>query len=113
MMVGEWSREIEWKPQSEWKDPPEWAHPPCITACPARRQPRNPPSMEITFVYPIFCRLSAASADRYPPPQYKTISASRLGILCSISLSMTPLPMWMADGRCPSAHSPSSRTSTR
>src|SRR5437899_8726700 len=29
----------------------------------------KPPTMERTFLQPIFCRLSAASADRPPPPQ--------------------------------------------
>ena len=33
------------------------------------RHSRIPPSIEITFLYPIFCRLSAASAERKPPPQ--------------------------------------------
>ena len=32
-------------------------------------QPRYPPSIEMTLVYPIFWRLSAAKAERNPPPQ--------------------------------------------
>src|SRR4051794_22082287 len=30
---------------------------------------RKPPSSERMLRYPIFCRLSVAKADRYPPPQ--------------------------------------------
>jgi hypothetical protein len=33
------------------------------------RHSRIPPSIEITLVYPIFCKLSAANAERKPPPQ--------------------------------------------
>jgi hypothetical protein len=40
-----------------------------VVGNPAPTHARQPPSMLMTFVYPIFCRLSAASADRNPPPQ--------------------------------------------
>ena len=36
---------------------------------PASVQERQPPSMEMQFLYPIFAKLSAASAERKPPPQ--------------------------------------------
>ena len=37
--------------------------------------------MESTFVYPICWSLSAASAERNPPPQYKTIERCSIGHL--------------------------------
>lgn len=36
---------------------------------PTANHPFQPPSIDSTFVYPIFCRLSATSAERNPPPQ--------------------------------------------
>ena len=41
----------------------------CPSGRPAATQARNPPAIEVTFRYPIFCKLSAASAERNPPPQ--------------------------------------------
>ena len=40
-----------------------------VVAKPAAFQALKPPAMERTFLYPIFCKLSAASAERPPPPQ--------------------------------------------
>jgi hypothetical protein len=47
--------------------------------------------MLITFVYPIFCKLSAARADRNPPPQYSTSGVPLSGTFASTSRSITPL----------------------
>src|SRR6266849_9401769 len=44
-------------------------HFPFSTGPPATCHARHPPAIDATFVYPIFCRLSAASAERKPPPQ--------------------------------------------
>src|SRR6266851_8449410 len=79
---------------------------------PASTQPRHPPSIDSTFIYPIFCKSSATSADRNPPPQYKIIFVAISGTWVSISRSIIPLPMCTAPGKCPFAHSLSSRTST-
>src|SRR6267154_1837992 len=80
---------------------------------PAPTQPLHPPSIDSTFVYPIFCKLSATSADRNPPPQYKIIFLAVSGTWVSISRSIIPLPMCTAPGKCPFAHSLSSLTSTK
>src|SRR5271156_6264549 len=56
--------------------------------------------------------LSAASAERYPPPQYKTIFALASGITLMMSRSIIPLPKWIASTAWPAFHSLSSRTST-
>src|SRR5579864_6264782 len=86
---------------------------PPVNGKPFSRHSRIPPSMEATFVYPIFCRASAASADRNPPPQYKISGVPVSGTRCSTSRSIIPLPRCMADGRWSFAHSLSSRTSMR
>src|SRR5438046_2094659 len=39
------------------------------TGPPDSVQALQPPAMERTWRYPIFCRLSAARAERKPPPQ--------------------------------------------
>ena len=42
---------------------------PSSIGAPASFQARHPPAIDDTLVYPIFCRLSAESAERKPPPQ--------------------------------------------
>src|SRR5579863_3934028 len=79
---------------------------------PASSQPLHPPSIDSTLVYPIFCKLSATSAERNPPPQYKIILLEVSGTFTSMSLSIKPRLICTAPGRCPLAHSWSSLTST-
>src|SRR5215469_6996559 len=52
----------------------------------------QPPSIDSTFVYPIFCKLSADNAERNPPPQYRISFASVSGTRRSMSRSIMPLP---------------------
>src|SRR6266496_2677350 len=42
---------------------------PLSVGAPACCHARQPPAIEVTFLYPIFWRLSADSAERKPPPQ--------------------------------------------
>src|SRR5579863_2581249 len=79
---------------------------------PASSHPLHPPSIDSTLVYPIFCKLSATSAERNPPPQYKIILLEVSGTFISMSLSIRPRLICTAPGRCPLAHSWSSLTST-
>src|SRR5208283_3398780 len=55
-----------------------------VTGYPFFLHSRMPPSIEATFVYPIRWRLSAASAERNPPPQYRTTGAFSSGTCCSM-----------------------------
>src|SRR5208283_361709 len=48
---------------------------------PASSQPESPPFSENTSWYPIFWRLSAASAPRFPPAQYTRIWVERSGAI--------------------------------
>src|SRR5437762_6993731 len=59
----------------------------------------------------MFCRLSAASAERPPPPQWQMIIAFGSGTFSSMSSSTVPRLRCVAPGMCPSFHSSLSRTS--
>src|ERR1017187_8852787 len=83
------------------------------SASPDSFSARHPPSSEIVCVYPISRKLSATSAERNPPPQYRISLVSLSGTLVSMSRSMMPLPRCTAPATFPAAHSLSSRVSTR
>src|SRR6266496_5606303 len=83
-----------------------------VVGNPAAFQALKPPAIERTFLYPIFCKLSAASAERPPPPQWQMINALVSGTFSSISSSIVPRLRCVAFGMCSSSHSSFSRTST-